>query len=379
VSEPGGAPRLLHVFATFAPGGPQVRTARLMNAFGGAYRHSVVSMDDRTDARELVDAGVPLEVLPTPPRRGSLATARAMRALLREHRPDLLLTYNWGSIDTALAGRTLGVRAWIHAEDGFLPDEAAGQKGRRVWMRRLLLRGASRVIVPSRNLERIATELWKLPPALVDWVPNGIDTADFPPADGNAELRAKLGIPADALVVGSVGHLRGEKNFARLLTAVARLGPQVHLLLVGDGDERPRLEKLSQAPLLAGRTHLAGHREQLGPWYRAMDVFAMSSDTEQMPVALLEAMSAALPVASTDVGDVRAMMPDAQAELVVPLGAGSVERLADALRSLADDPELRRRLGGANRARVEELFTFEAMVRAYEERYGAALARRRSA
>jgi glycosyltransferase involved in cell wall biosynthesis len=102
-----------------------------------------------------------------------------------------------------------------------------------------------------------------------------------------------------------------------------------------------------------------------------MDAFLISSDTEQMPVALLEAMASRLPVVASDVGDVRAILPAPQGELVV---AADAERLAAAMHALYALPAAARvQLGAANRRRVEEDFTFAGMVRAYREVYGGAL------
>jgi glycosyltransferase involved in cell wall biosynthesis len=106
-----------------------------------------------------------------------------------------------------------------------------------------------------------------------------------------------------------------------------------------------------------------------------MDVFALSSDTEQMPVALLEAMASSLPVAATDVGDVRRILPAEEAAAIVPLqGQGTARALGRALARLGAEPDLRRRLGAANRARVERDFSFEGMVAAYRATYERALA-----
>ena len=108
------------------------------------------------------------------------------------------------------------------------------------------------------------------------------------------------------------------KNFARLLEACAA-APDVHVLVVGDGEDRPALERRAAAPDLAGRVHFAGYQADPAPFYRAMDLFALSSDSEQMPLCLVEAMASGLPVAATDVGDVRAMLPAEQAPFLVPI------------------------------------------------------------
>lgn len=370
------SPEVLHVFATFAAGGAQVRATDLMNAFGAELRHAVLALDGVVEARDRIAPGVELELLPAPPKAGSLATARRLRALLAERRPDLVLTYNFGAVDTLLAARTLpGVRL-VHHEDGFHADEAHGLKRRRSWLRRLALPAARHLVVISRNLERIALEVWRQPRERVVYLPNGIDVTRYADEVPLSDERAGLGLPEDAVVVVSVGHLRPEKNVARLLDA-ARLalegGAALHLVLLGDGPERASLERSAAEGALAGRVHFAGYHTDPRPWYRAADVFALPSDTEQMPMALLEAMASARPAVCTDVGDVRALLPEPQQPFVVPLGAGCVAGLAAALTRLASDPALRSSLGSENRARAVERFDRGAMIASYRDLYGRVL------
>jgi len=370
---------LLHVFSTFAPGGPQVRTTRLIAALGPGWRHSILAMDGCTTARELLPEGARVELLPALAKAGALRSVRRLRGLLREVGPDLLLTYNWGAIEAVVAARFAGLRAVLHHEDGFLPDEAAGFKRRRVLARRYCLRGVQGVIVPSGTLHELALQLWKLPRERVHWIPNGIELDAFEPADGHPELRARLGIPPAAFVVGYVGHLRREKNPARLIHALARLQDEaVHALVLGAGPEEAAVEQAIRDHELAARVHLVGHQERPAEYYRAMNAFALSSDTEQMPVALLEAMASGLPAVSTDVGDVRRMLPASSRAFVVPLAAEEDETTADLARVLAElaaDPERARRLGLENRAHVQASYAFERMLAAYRERYEAALGR----
>ncbi|MBM3991857.1 MAG: glycosyltransferase, partial [Planctomycetes bacterium] len=339
-------PHLVHVFSTFAPAGPQVRTVKLLAHFGARARHTIVAMDGRTDARDLLGSELDVRFAAAPPKAGTLATVPRMRALLRELAPQRVLTYNFGAIDSVIASRTLGVSV-LHHEDGFLPDEAQELKLRRSWMRRACLRGDVDVVVISANLQRIASERWHVRRARLHFVPNGIELERYEPRDGGLVLRASLGIAPSALVVGAVGHLRPEKNLPRLLNAVASCARShdVHALLLGDGPERAALESLARSAELAGRVHFAGYQADPRAYYRAMDVFALTSDTEQMPIALLEAMASALPVVATDVGDVRAMLPDAAREQVVALGPECGAALARALLGLATDATARARLG----------------------------------
>ncbi len=383
-------PHLFHVFATFAPGGPQVRTARIVNALAGEFRHSILAMDGHTEARELLASSTDPDAAPgpargagnevevrffEPPRKGALRAVPYLRRLLRRESPDLLLTYNWGAIEAVLAGLFAGVPI-LHHEDGFRADEAAGFKRRRTWARRLLLQRVNGVIVPSRKLEKIALELWKLPRERVHYVPNGIRIEDFPPRDGNPELRAKLGIPRDAFVVGSVGHLRPEKNFVRLVEAFALLAldPPARLLLVGEGPERANIERRARELGVLQRVHLVGYQPRAQPFYQAMDVFALSSDTEQMPVALLEAMASALPVVATDVGDVDDIVPEEARHFLVSLSkpdaAGALSR---ALAELARDPDRAPHLSARDRERVRSSFSFDRMLAAHRRLYSGAL------
>jgi glycosyltransferase involved in cell wall biosynthesis len=374
----GPIPHFLHVFSTFVPAGPETRAVRLIEAFGGEFRHSIVAMNGRTEARELLPAGVDVKILEGPPKAGSIATVRRLKDLLREQNPDLLLSYNWGAFDAVMAARILKLRRVVHHEDGFNPDEVLEFKRRRVLARRFLLPGVHRVVVPSKKLERIAVETWKLPTERVRWIPNGIRAERFEARDGRTELRESLGIPKSAPLVGFVGHLRPEKNPLRLLRACARIDPALgmHVLVVGEGEERPALEALvAKSPSLFGRVHFAGHVADPRDHYRAMDVFCLSSDTEQMPVALLEAMASGLAIVSTDVGDVRAILPDEESPYVVPIEEReSAWPIAEKLTVLVAGSRERERLGALNRARVHERFTFEGMLGAYLDVYRGGLA-----
>ena len=359
---------LLHVFSTFGTGGPQVRFATLANRWGPKYRHSIVAMDGDHSCAARLDPGLEVALLPFEAVKGrglSPGNLWRGRKLLRRLRPDLLLTYNWGAIEWALANRIRPLCRHLHFEDGFGPDEAGGrQLPRRVGMRRLALGGRHmRVVVPSRLLERIALETWKLAPDRLFHIPNGVDCRRFAAA-GEASI---AGIAADGLVVGSVGALRPEKNFSRLLRAVAAIPPPLRpdVALIGDGSERAALEALAHTLGFDDKVHFAGRVERPEEWLTRFDVYAVSSDTEQMPIGLLEAMAAGLPVVATDVGDVREMVAAANRPFVVQ--SGDETGYAEALANLLSDGARRRSLGKANRERALAEYDEATMVTAYEQ------------
>ncbi len=344
------APLVLHVFPSFDVGGAQVRTAALMNLLGPRFRHAVVSLNGGMGCAGRVGAAVALTTLPFPAFPGERLPARLLRIrrAIREAAPDALVTSNWGSIEWAMANLAPRRVHHLHMEDGFGPDEATGQIARRVWTRRLVLR-VSDVLLPSRNLERIACGVWRLPQRRLHFVPNGLDLARFNPQGP----RADLGLPGHGAVIGTVAALRAEKNIGRLLRAcaiLARDGVAFRLAIVGDGPERAALERLAAELGLGDRACFLGHVADPAATYRAMDLVALSSDTEQMPFSVLEGMATGLCVVSTEVGDIRAMLAPENHGFLVPKND---DALAQALHGALASADTRRRAGAANRTRAE--------------------------
>jgi glycosyltransferase involved in cell wall biosynthesis len=349
-------PLVVHVFPTFAVGGAQVRFAALANHFGPAFRHIVVALDGETSCRERLDPGLDLSFpVVEAPKHAMLANVWRFRALLRRWRPDVLVTGNWGAIEFAMANLPPLTRH-LHVVDGFGPEERETQIRRRVLIRRLVLSSGA-VVVPSRTLERIATETWKLPPRVVKYVPNGIDLARFQAAAANRDSGAEI-------VIGTVAALREEKNLGRLIRAFAEATRQVpaRLVIVGDGPQRAALTALTGELGVPDRVTFAGHRDDTPALYAGFDLFALTSDTEQMPLSVIEAMASGLPVVSTDVGDVRAMLAPENAAYV---GARDDPVIARLLTDLLARPADRLRIGAANRAKAERDFDQAAMFAAW--------------
>jgi glycosyltransferase involved in cell wall biosynthesis len=350
-------PLILHVFSSFAVGGVQARFAAIVNHFGCRWRHAIVAMDGDLSCRERLSPELQVAFPKVEVRKGDTAgNIWRFRRLLRELRPDLLVTSNWGTIEWSMAN-VLPVVRQVHIEDGFGPDDRGGRLPRRVRLRRMLLRNKV-VVVPSRTLWTIATGIWRLKPDRLRYVPNGIDLETFAGPPGTA------GGPSRAPVIGTVAALRREKNIGRLLRAfaLATVNTPARLVIVGDGPERAALEHLAQELRVADRVRFAGHVAQPAAVFKQLDLFAMSSDTEQMPLSLLEAMAAGLAVASTDVGDIRSMLAAENGCFVTALNDAA---LAASLQTLLDQGALRRALGAANRAKAEIEFGQAKMFEAW--------------
>jgi L-malate glycosyltransferase len=373
-----GPARLLHVLPSFAFGGAQRRTVDLANAFGGSQAHTVLALDgDISAGRRLADTvRVAYRDVPVRPSSGiALDNLGVLRGLLRAERPDLLVTYNFGALEAALANRLWPLCPHLHFEDGFGPDETGErQLPRRVWLRRFALSGRSTVVVPSRTLERLALRIWRLRRGRVHYIPNGIDLSRYGPdaAIGPPPAWRRLG----ELVVGTVGGLRPEKNHARLLRVFAALpanGQPLRLVLVGDGSERRTLERLAAELEIADRITFTGFLPDPRPALRGFNLFALSSDTEQMPYGVVEAMGSGLPVVSTDVGDVRAMLPPLDRERwTVPVN--DEPAFAARLGLLLRNPPLRQEVGRRNRAHAMIHFGLDAMLRCYADLFAGLIA-----
>lgn len=356
--------RLLHVFPSFDAGGSSVRTVEIMNALGAGWSHRVVSMDGRTGAAALVDPSVPFELHPP---RDSKWNVRAFRKLLLTTQPHLLLTYNWGAIEAVAASLWSGGPPCVHAEDGFGADESTRLKLRRVWARRLLLRRVHAVVLPSTTLLDVARAQYRLPERKLVYVPNGVSTERFRPRRDNT-VRDSLGLSPDPFVIGLVGRLRPEKNVGVAIQALARMdNPNAVLLIVGDGPCTDELQRLAASLHLSHRVRFVGAVQDPAPLYAAMDLFCLSSDTEQMPVALLEAMASGLPCLTTNVGDCAAMLCRSESPFVVP--PRDPDAMARALDQWSTNAALRQSEGVRLRTRCDQLYGRHTMLQRYEALY----------
>lgn len=376
MAAPARGPHLLHVFPTFGFGGVPIRIANVINHFGRRYRHTIIGLDGTLDARSRLRPDLDATLIaPAIRKERQIETLLSFARMLHRTRPDLLLTYNWGAIEWALLNTLLRRAPHIHFESGFGPDESDGQVARRVLFRRIALFGAARIVVPSTTLFDLATKVWKLRKGRVVHIPNGVDCQRFGAAPDPAAIQG-FSKADDELIVGTVAPLRTEKNLGRLLRAFAALPRmKARLLIVGDGPERPALEALARELDIAARTVFAGHVEAPERVLGLFDVFAISSDTEQMPNTILQAMAAARPIAGVDVGDVKTMIGPRNRDMIV---AKNDERaFAVALERLLLSPERRQAIGAQNQAHVRATYDQATMFAAYGDMFDHLLAGKR--
>jgi glycosyltransferase involved in cell wall biosynthesis len=364
-------PRILHLHSTFDAGGKELRNARLINAWGSAADHAIVSGDpDKRSAAHRIDKGRRIIWPKFPPLTGKPYPARlkALAAAMAGY--DLICTYNWGAIDAVMA-HTLFADVYklaplVHHEDGFNEDEADGLKWRRNLYRRIALGRSAALVVPSKTLERIALEVWQQPRTRVRLIPNGIDTRAFA-GKPRRDLLPGLIKHRDEHWIGTLAGLRKVKQLEVLIRAMAVLPPEWQLVIAGEGPERAALLAEAERLGLEDRVHLPGFVADPAKLVGLFDIFALSSASEQQPISVIEAMAAGLPVVAPRVGDIAAMVSSANGPWLVE--PGDEKALAKALVRLARDPDERKRVGDDNRKRARDEFDEARMIERYRALY----------
>ena len=370
-------PRILHLHSTFDAGGKGLRCVRLVNAFADA-EHAIVSADPARrsaaallgkEARVTWPAFPPLAGKPWPGRLKKLAAAMAGS--------DLICTYNWGAMDAALA-HTLFADVYklpplVHHEDGFDEDEAGGLKPGRNLYRRIALGRTSALVVPSRTLERIALETWDQPRTRVRLIPYGIDTRAYARKVKRDALPRVIKQNGE-LWIGTLAGLRKVKNLPALVRACRELPDEWQLVIAGEGPEREAISNEAVHCGIEDRVHLPGFIADPAKAVGLFDVFALSSNSEQFPTSVLEAMAAGLPIAAPRVGDVASMVASENGPYLV--APGDEQALANAISALAFDPAARKRVGEANRRKAVEEYDEARMIERYRALYWGLMGRK---
>lgn len=232
---------------------------------------------------------------------------------------------------------------------------------------RWLGRRSDRIIVNSSGIRDFYVR-HGLPPEKFTVIPNGISPA--PAGAPREELLAELGLPPQARLIGAVGRLWPQKRTKDLIWAADLLKvirDDVHLLILGDGPQRARLEQFRRQVRIEDKVHFLGHRDDVPRWVPQFDLLWLASEYEGLPNVILEAMAAGVPVVATDIAGNRDLVVPDETGYLVPVGDRAA--LARQANKLLDDAELARRLGEAGRQRVLNEFTVERMVERHAQLY----------
>lgn len=290
--------------------------------------------------------------------------------LIKERRPDIVHTRNWGAVDGILAAKLAGVSTVIHGEHGWNMDDPRGQNLKRRIVRKLLSGGVDRFVAVSEDIKNWMVNSVGIKGSRVATILNGVDTDKFCP--GNKEdARIKLGFLNDEVIIGTVGRLDPVKDQGLLLRAFAMLNhgqKNLRLVLVGDGPERNRLESVRDSLVCRDHILFLGERNDVDNVLKALDIFVLPSKSEGISNTILEAMATELPVIATAVGGNPELVQDGHAGRLIP--PDNCDALVDALNFYIDQsPHLVTVHGRNAREKAVRDFSLDRMVMEYDALY----------
>ena len=302
-------------------------------------------------------------------RRSSKANVAAwwpLFRILRDERVDVLHAHMFGSnVWGTILGRLARVPAVVAHEHIWAYDSGGL---RPLLDREVVARFSDAFVTVSEASRQLMIEHERINGRNIVVITNGVASR---PAGDRARVRGEVGVSEQAPVVGSVGNLRAQKAYELLIEAAVplrrRMGPELRVLIAGEGPERVALERLIDQRGLAGTVKLLGMRSDIPDVLAALDVAVCCSDYEGSPLAVMEYMDAGLAVVATRVSGLLDVVIDGETGLLVP--PRDPEALAAATARLLEDPDLRTTLGERGRELRRELWSLETWIRRVEELY----------
>jgi glycosyltransferase involved in cell wall biosynthesis len=376
-TETGMRQRVLHViYSLYRGGAERIIETQILGGDRRRYEYLVCSL---TGGGDLIDrmsnAGARVFLLGKR-RSGDFTAVTKLANLIRREKIDLVHLHNspgmfWGT-PAAIASGT-GVPIVRTEHNPYHPEDLPAIYR---WLYPQFTKHAKKVICVSEIVRRSYAERF---PALADRfmvIPNGIRMQDYEKLPPRAECRAQFKLLPGAKLIGTVGRMVRVKNHKLLIEAlflVRQTVGDVHLAIIGEGDMREQLAAYASDLDVSEDVSLVKETRKIDYFYGAIDIFCLSSDSEGMPLTLLEALASGVPVVSTDVGGIPEVIENGKTGYLVP--KGSAELLAARVVELLQNPSKAAELALAGRAMVHERFRAEKMIAATEAVYEEVLAK----
>lgn len=364
------APHVVHVIDELPPDGAERLLADLLRHRSSRFRFSVVCLvGEGALAKDIRALGVPVTVMG---RKGPFDPALLLRLVrwFRRERVQVVHTHLFTADSYGrVAARLAGVPAVFSTAHNTVVCEGTVKKSVH-WALSWI---STRVVACTEEVGRVMRSQDHLPASRLTVIPNGIDIGRFAGASGEG-VRAELGIPDGTLLIGVVGRLHPQKGHTDLFAALTLLrekGLTPTCLIVGSGASRDELEQAVASARLGDQVRFLGQRSDVPRLLAALDVLAMPSRWEGLPIALLEAMAMALPIVATRVSGVPDVIADGDNGLLVE--AQQPPALAAALGRVLTDPALRARLARRALETVHERYDVRRTAAGYEALYIEAL------
>ena len=366
--------RVIYLAHAFMLGGAEEMVLNLVRHLPPRFEARVCCIHDAGPiGDEIRRTGTPVDVLGLNPGMRRPWDVGAMREYLRRTQPHIVHTF---LLTASLYGRLAAILAHVPIIIGTEVNIYEHKKRHHALAERLLMAGTDRVIASAESVRDFYIRQVHADAEKVDVIYNAVDFSQAAATVSAAEMRASLGIPADAPTAGVIARLTEQKGHRFLFEALAKTPAlsAVRLVVVGGGELGERLARLAGELGIGSRVHFVGPRRDLGNLLAAMDVFVMPSLWEGLPLSLVLAMGASRPVVATRVAGIPEVIEDSRTGLLVP--PGDAEALGAALARLFDRVDLRARLGRDARAAVLPRFNVERYVDSVASLYDRLLSAR---
>jgi glycosyltransferase involved in cell wall biosynthesis len=372
VSGPG---RVLYLTTSMDRGGAQRQIVDLAARLGSAgWKAAVLSMTTPTHyLDELAAADIDVTSLDMAPGRPTVGAWIRYGRFIRRWKPDVIHSHMVHANLLARTGRLFAPRVPVICT---VHNVVEGARWREIAYRLTDPLATVTTAVSEAAAERYV-RVGAVPKGRIEAVPNGFDFSRQVPTGAAEAVREELGV-GDGFLWVSVGRLDRQKGYDLLLTAfdaVRRTRPDVRLAIAGDGPEREALAKIVDRLDLADSAFLLGDRHDVPAILAAADAFVLSSRWEGLPMVLLEAGAAELPIVSTDVGGNREIARPDLGAVLVDVDPEAMTR--GMLEVMNQDPAERASVGRALRDHVRAVYDIEAVVERWKQIYGSVIARRR--
>jgi glycosyltransferase involved in cell wall biosynthesis len=362
-------PAIAYVVNSLNAGGTEKLVVEMSLAYAQEYDVRVYCLDEPgLWAPRLREAGIPVHCLWRQPGI-DLSVATRLASLFRAANVRIVHAHQCTAWFYAALSRLVhpAPRLLLHEHGRFWPE--ADHPRRRLVNATLINRLTHRFVAVSQDVAARLERYEGIPRSAIQVIYNGVTPPERGVSDEVSRLRVSLGFEPGEFVIGTVGRFDPIKNLpmlVRALQATCGVHPRVRGLLVGDGPERPAIERMLEESGLAGRVVMTGHRDDARRLVACMDLFVLASFSEGTSIALLEAMAAGVPVAVTAVGG-NPEVVDSETGWVVP--SDDTPALTAAFDAAITNMGLRRQRGEAARRRFDGRFAMSAMLGAYRDIY----------
>ena len=356
----GGRVRVVYLAHAFMVGGAEEMVLNLVRHLPARFEPLVCCIHEAGPiGEEIRRTGTAVTVLGLRPGLRRPGDVGGIRCYLRETRPQIVHTF---LLTASLYGRLAAILERVPVVIGTEVNIYQHKRFAHAAAERLLMAGTDRVVVSAESVRDFYVKQVHADPAKVDVIYNAVDFSQGDVTTPKAAMRSSLGLPADARVAGVIARLTEQKGHRYLFDALASTPAlsDVHLIVIGGGEQRDALVRDVEAKGLAARVHFLGARRDLGNLLGAMDVFVLPSLWEGLPLSMVLAMGAAVPVVATAVAGIPEVVEDGRTGLLVPpADAGA---LGTALTRLFTDRVFAERMGRDARAAVLPRFGVDRYV-----------------